>query len=81
MLSSFSESLPLGHELLGGRRDVQPELIPEEINQALLVEDQGNVVDGWTVVNVDYLNNKDKWLSQIRTGTFWWVVWVGAIEE
>ena len=56
MLGSLCQPLPLGHELLGGRRDVQAKLITEEVNQTLLVEDQGNVVDGWTVVHVDHLN-------------------------
>ena len=55
MLSPFCEPLPLGHEFLGGRRDVQVQLVTEEIDQTLLVQDQGNVVDGWTVVDVDHL--------------------------
>ena len=55
MLSPFCEPLPLGHEFLGGRRDVQVQLVTEEIDQTLLVQDQGNVVDGWTVMNVDHL--------------------------
>ena len=31
------------------------QLVTEEIDQTLLVQDQGNVVDGWTVVDVDHL--------------------------
>ena len=31
------------------------QLVTEEIDQTLLVQDQGNVVDGWTVMNVDHL--------------------------
>ena len=58
MLSTFRQTLPLDHELLGEDRNIQAELIPEEINQTLLVENQRHVIDGWTVVDIDHLTER-----------------------
>ena len=58
MLSPFRQILPLDHELFGQDWNVQAELIPEEINQTLLVENEGHVVNGGAVVNVDHLTKR-----------------------
>ena len=52
---SLSESPPFDHELLGRRRDIQIQLLTEELDKSLLVQDEGYMIDCGAVVDVDHL--------------------------
>ena len=61
MFCPFGKTPPLVHELLGRGWNIEAKLIGQKLDEALLVQDQRNVVDGGTVVNVDDL---------VRVGNF-----------
>ena len=56
MLCPLCEAPPLAHELSGlSRGHLEAELGGEELHEALLVQLQGDVVDGGAVAHVDHL--------------------------
>ena len=58
MLGSIGQLLPLLHELLLGHAHAQAKPFSQLMDQTLLTEHEWNVVDGWTIRNVDHLTRK-----------------------
>ena len=60
MLGPVGQLLPLLHELLLGHAHAQAKPLGQLVDQTLLAEHQRNVVDGWTIGNVDHLGKSFK---------------------